>query len=436
MQGGIILDSILKDMTYQSKTQSLFHKQIIFGTSFTFLTSGVFLSGLAMYMGASDLLVSYISMIVNICGISIIVFSSVIERFNSYKKITISLTVLSKLTTLLIVLIPLLIPDNMRLAVFVPVMIAAFTLQSQTTVVLNNWLVTFVDEKQSGRYIAKRQTYVLIMTVILSLTGGRLLDKVSGQYIGFAILFFAAFIMAALEVLVLFRIPDAKRQKSMEQKISFKDLISVPSKCKPFFHFVVYIFLFYLFLSIADSFTVVYMMRYLCLSYTATTAMQMIISLPQIFMLGIWGKISDKRGHRFALTTSICFFVGETFFMALSNMQNNLIMIPLAFLFASVGNSGFVVSVFNRRYELMPKQGRILYDNFFSAAVGLAFILGPVIGGAIRRVLESVTWVNTAVQFGNIRLLYAISTVALILLQIVITVQNNKKIIKQDEAIV
>lgn len=68
--------------------------------------------------------------------------------------------------------------------------------------------------------------------------------------------------------------------------------------------------------------------------------------------------------------------------------------------------------------------------------MGLTFILGPVIGGAIRRVLESVAWVNTAVQFGNIRLLYAISTVALILLQIVITVQNNKKIVKQDEAIV
>lgn len=88
--------------------------------------------------------------------------------------------------------------------------------------------ITFVDEKQSGRYIAKRQTYVLIMTVILSLTGGRLLDKVSGQYIGFAILF----------VLI---------------------------NC--------------------DSFTVVYMMRYLCLSYTAATEMQMIISLVQL-----WGS--------------------------------------------------------------------------------------------------------------------------------------------------
>ena len=169
-----------------------FNTQVVFGTSFTFLTSGVFLSGLAMYMGASDLLVSYISMISNICGISILLFSSLIERFRSFKKITIGLTVFSKLATLLIVLIPLLIPAGLQIVVFIPMMVIAFTLQAQTTVVLNNWMVTFVDEKKSGRYIAGRQTLVLMVTVILSLAGGRLMDAVSGRYIGFFILFSAA----------------------------------------------------------------------------------------------------------------------------------------------------------------------------------------------------------------------------------------------------
>ena len=191
-------------------------------------------------------------------------------------------------------------------------------------------------------------------------------------------------------------------------------------KSRRFLFFVVYIFLFYLMLSIADSFTVVYMMRYLKLSYIATTAMQMLISLPQIFLLGIWGKISDKRGHQFALTASIWFFIGETLFLALSNLHNLYIFIPAAFLFASVANAGFMVSVFNRRYELMPRDGRILFDNFFSAAVGLAFILGPVIGGAVKHVLESSSWVKGAIQFGNIRLLYVVSTVAIIILQILV----------------
>ncbi|MEG0494535.1 MAG: MFS transporter, partial [Clostridia bacterium] len=89
------------------KASGAFHIQIMFGTAFTFLTSGVFLSGFAMYMGASDLLVSYISMITNICGVSILFFSGLVGRFRSFKKITISLTILSKLATLLIVLIPL-----------------------------------------------------------------------------------------------------------------------------------------------------------------------------------------------------------------------------------------------------------------------------------------------------------------------------------------
>lgn len=408
------------------KASRAFHIQIVFGTAFTFLTSGVFLSGFAMYMGATDLLVSYISTITNICGVSILFFSGLIGHFRSLKKITISLMVLSKLATLLIVLIPLSVPEGAQIAVFIPLMLVAFTLQAQATVVLNNWLVTFVDEKQSGKYIAKRQTFVLAVTVLLSVTGGRVLDAVSGAYIGFAILYVAAFGMAVMELLVLLRMPDAVQQNADREKSKFSDKFFVPLRCRPFLLFVVYIFLFYLMLSIADSFTVVYMMRYLGLSYTATTLMQMLISLPQLFLLGIWGKISDKKGHAFALKLSIWFFVGETLFMALSNEQNLYLLIPMAFLFASVANAGFVVSVFNRRYELMPQEGRILYDNFYSAAVGLAFILGPVIGGSIKQVLESADRLNSIIHFGNIRLLYVVSTIGIVLLQLIFTIRRTR----------
>lgn len=407
------------DPSQRLKTNKAFHIQIAFGTAFTFLTGGVFLSGFAMYMGAPELLVTYISMITNICGVSILFFSGIVGRIRSFKKATISLTVLSKLATLLIVLIPLLLPKEAQIATFVPLMLVAFTLQAQTTVVLNNWLVTFVDEKQSGKYIAKRQTFVLAVTVLLSIVGGRVLDAVSGAYIGFAILFAVALVMAVLELDVLLRIPDVVQQRAVCEKSRFSDKFFVPLRCRPFLLFVVYIFLFYLMLSIADSFTVLYMIRYLGLSYTTTTLMQMLISLPQLFLLGTWGKISDKKGHDFALKLSIWFFVGETLFMALSNAQNLYFLIPTAFLFAAVANAGFVVSVFNRRYELMPQDGRILYDNFYSASVGLAFILGPVIGGAIKQGLESLGTLENVIPLGNVRLLYAISTVGIIVLQLI-----------------
>lgn len=408
----------IQESSQRQKANNAFHVQIVFGTAFTFLTGGVFLSGFAMYMGASDLLVSYISMITNICGVSILFFSGLIQRFRSFKKITIVLTIFSKMATLFIVLIPLFISKNAQISVFVPLMLVAFTLQAQTTVVLNNWLATFVNEKQSGKYIARRQTFVLLVTVLLSVVGGRVLDAVSGAYIGFGILFAVAFVMSVMELLVLVRMPNSIQQKAACEKNKFLDMLRMPFRCHPFLLFVVYIFLFYLALSIADSFTVVYMMRYLGLSYTATTLMQMLISLPQLFLLTMWGKISDKKGHKFALKLSIWFFVGETFCMALSNGQNLFVLIPIAFLFAAVANSGFVISVFNRRYELMPQKGRILYDNFYSAAVGFAFILGPVIGGAIKQGLESIDSLKNIIKFESIRILYIVSTIFIVLLQL------------------
>ena len=134
-----------------SRPRTCFLVQAGFGTAFTYLTSGVFLSGLAILMGAGDILVSYLSDIVNICGVLILVFPAFLERFTSRKKMTVALTILSRLATLFLVTIPVLFPARVQLYVFVPTVVAAFALQAQTTVVLNQWMLGFIDDKRSGR---------------------------------------------------------------------------------------------------------------------------------------------------------------------------------------------------------------------------------------------------------------------------------------------
>lgn len=131
-----------------SRPRTCFLVQAGFGTAFTYLTSGVFLSGLAILMGAGDILVSYLSVIVNICGVLILIFPAFLERFTSRKRMTVALTILSRLATLFLVTIPVLFPARMQLYVFVPTVVAAFALQAQTTVVLNQWMLGFIDEKK------------------------------------------------------------------------------------------------------------------------------------------------------------------------------------------------------------------------------------------------------------------------------------------------
>lgn len=180
-----------KPALLDSKPRICFFAQAAFGTAFTYF----FLTGLALLMGAGDVLTSYLSAVVNICGVLILAFSSFLERFSSRKRLTICLTVLSRLTTLFIVAIPALIPPNMRLALFIPAVILAFTLQAQATVVLNQWMLAFVDENKSGRYISLRQTLSLVVTASLSIASGGWMDRMQDRYIGFVILFSAAGIL-------------------------------------------------------------------------------------------------------------------------------------------------------------------------------------------------------------------------------------------------
>lgn len=421
------MEACVKTKLLDSKPLSCFFAQAGAGTAFTYLTSGVFLSGLAIYMGAGDVLVSYLSVIINICGVLILAFAAFLERFQSRKKLTIVLTFFSRLATLVIVLIPALVPAGMRLAVFVPMVVTAFTLQAQTTVVLNQWMMEFIDERRSGRYISLRQTLTLIVTVILSVAGGYWMDLMEGRYEGFIFLFAAAALMGAVEIILLIRTPDSKAYHSSVVKCSLRELMKVPLKNCCFTGFVLYIFAFYLLLNIADSFTMVYMIKYLALPYQTVTGMYMIISLPQVVLLGIWGKISDRKGHAFVLKTSIWLFAGETIFMFFASPQSCYVFIPLAFFMASIGNAGFVIAVFNRRYELMPEENRIVYDNFYTAVIGLGFILGPMSGGLIKNGLEKVPAVTEGLAFGNIRLLYIVSTAGILLLQIIYLYTQRKQ---------
>lgn len=399
--------------------RTCFFIQAGFGTAFTYLTSGVFLSGLAILMGAGDILVSYLSVIVNICGVLILAFPAFLERFTSRKKLTIALTILSRLATLFIVTIPVLFPAGIRLYVFVPTVVAAFALQAQTTVVLNQWMLGFIEEKKSGRYISLRQTLTLTVTVVLSLAGGRFMDLMEGKYAGFALLFAAAALMGILEVILLAATPDGEPYQSSGRSCRFWDIARLPLKNRCFTGFVAYIFIFYLLLTISDSYTMVFMMKYLALPYQIVTGLYMMISLPQIILLSFWGRLSDRYGHEFTLKMSIWFFAGETLFLSFASAQNWFIFIPAAFLISSAANAGFVISVFNRRYELMPEDNRIVYDNFYTAAIGLGSILGPLTGGAVKGMINARTAAAGAAGFTGIRILYLISTAGILLLQFI-----------------
>lgn len=113
--------------------------------------------------------------------------------------------------------------------------------------------------------------------------------------------------------------------------------------------------------------------------------------------------------------------------MSFSSPNSWYIFIPLAFLISSIANAGFIISVFNRRYELMLEDNRIVYDNFFTGAIGFGFILGPMIGGFIKSSVEKSSFVMNTLEYANIRILYIISTIGILLLQVIYLLTQSKR---------
>ncbi len=400
------------------KSQDHFIIQAIFGSAFLVLTGGQFLSGFAIYLGASDKLVGYIPLIGSICGIFLIFLSLFIEQFSNRKKLVLAFNSITKPLIISIILIPLFIPKRFQVTVLFVILIIAYMLNAMMGLAINSWFVNVIPSQIRGRYFSIRQIYAVFVSVLLPIIAGGILDAVSDPYIGFVILYCMAFVLILGENYAFRNIEDTTVENIGRDNIRLKNVFLIPVKNKEFMEYTIMLAIFYLFLYLSVSFSQLYMIRYLKLSHTFIAFMTMINALLQIFLYSQWGKFGDRYGHKFVMEVSICFFAVQMALWALVSQRTMYICIPLVYVVASISNSGFAVGSFNRRYDIIPEKGRSLYDGFFSMVVGLVLLVAPWIGSKMRELFVDLPYVQQNIEFGEFRIGFAISALGLMLLQL------------------
>lgn len=408
------------------KSQDYFILQAIFGSAFLVLTGGQFLSGFAIYLGVPDELVGYIPLISSITGIFLVFLSIFIERFSSRKKLTLIFNSINKPIIISIAFIPLIVPKNLQVLVFFIGLTVAYILNAMMGLAINSWFVNVIPSRIRGRYYSLRQIYAVIVSATLPIMAGRIMDMVKDPYIGFIILYSIAFVMFLGENYAYQNIEDTVVERVDRSQLKLKDLFMTPIKNREFMEYTIMLAIFYLLFYLSVSFTQLYMLRYLELSYTFISFMTTINAFVQIYMYSKWGRFGDRQGHKFIIEVSIGFFAAEMLLWALVTKETMYIFIPIIYVIASISNSGFAVGVFNRRYDIIPEKGRSLYDGFFSMVIGLVLLVAPWIGNKIRGLVSSSEFLQQNVKFGEFRIGFAISALGIILLQLF------KLILKRD----
>ncbi|NLJ40767.1 MAG: MFS transporter [Clostridiales bacterium] len=397
------------------RNQDAFIIQIIFANAFTILTGGEFMTGFAIHLGAPDTLLGYIPLLGNIGGISLIFFGVLLEQFTRRKKLAITLNSITKPLLVSVVLIPLFVPKHLQATVLFIILFVAYTLNSFLGLAVNSWFVNIIPIGIRGRYFSVRQIYAVLVMVFLPVIGGSVLDVTHDVYWGFVIVFAAAFLFGGGETFAFSKLEDAV-VKNMGKDIRLLDVFRIPIKDKEFMGYTIRSMIFHIVLYLSASYSQVYMIKYLGLSYTFITSMIMLNAVVQMIAYSRWGRIGDKYGHDFVIGLSFWFYAAQMLLWALTSKGSMYITVPLVHIISSFSSSGYTVGSFNHRYSILPEKGRSFYDAFYSAAVGVALIIGPWAGGRIKDFMGGIDFIQTKIQFGEFRIIFAMSALGLIVL--------------------
>lgn len=409
------------------KSQDFFIMQSLFGAIIMILTGGQFLAGFAIYLGASDNLVGYISLISSISGILLIFSGLLLERFSTRKRLVIILNSIAKPLMASVVLIPILVPKAMQVPALLITLSIAYALNSLMSIAINNWFVHVIPIRIRGRYYAVRQSYAVIVSAIVPIIAGRIMDTASDQYIGFVIIYLWAFISIFGENYAFSKIDDVKIDTTDKDKLKLGDVFRIPIKNKEFMAYTFKLMAFYFTLYMSASLIQVYMLRYLGLSYTFISAMTVLSSIVQIFVYPRWGRLGDIYGQELVMDISIWGYALHMGLWALVSKGNVYVFSTMAHLVGAICGAGFAVGSFNSRYEIIPEKGGTIYEGFYTAIIGLTLLVAPWVGSRIRKEIINIEYIQSHIAFGELRILFAISAIGLALLQLYDVVKKRIK---------
>lgn len=253
----------------------------------------------------------------------------------------------------------------------------------------NSWMKDIIS-KNPGTYFGKRSRICGFIALVSMLIAGFILDyfKKTKLFMGFALIFFIAFIFRAASAFLFLKKYEPSTKYEESYYFSFLQFIKAMSK-NNFGKFVVFVSLMTFATAISSPFFAVYMLRDLEFSYIIFTIMIVTSSLTSLLIMPLWGRFGDKYGN--IRIIKICgFFIAFIpllwLIIPLLLKYNYLLIIPyLIFVHIFIGFSwsGFELSSLNFIYDAVTKQRMALCIAYFNILNGIGAFLGAVLGGFI-----------------------------------------------------
>ncbi|MBN2852116.1 MAG: MFS transporter [Clostridia bacterium] len=412
------------------KDRDMFIWQAVFGTVVVNLMFATFFSGIFIYFKTPDGLMGYVPTLPSIAGIFLIFSGVITEKIRNIKRVVVFLNYLSKTLILSIVWIPLLINNEYTPYIMLFIAFWGFLANAVMSIIINNWFVEVIDEKIRGRYMSARSIFTLIISATIPVIAGRFLDISTDKYVAFCVIFTVGWIFSNLESFSMSKISNPVKEEKDYIKYKFKDLFSKPLGNKEFMKFIWLMVFFHIVWNLSMTFASVYQLKYMEISYTYINLISALGAILQIFVYPVAGKMIDKYGSKLVMRIAFFFFMVHGLLYFFMVKQNAYILFFLLNINAVFINPAWALSTFNERFKIIPKQGRTIYDGFFSTVLGIAVVLGPVIGNLLRNLFLKLQLKN--MELPEFRFLFLLTFIVLFIMNVIMFL-NARKRSRHDE---
>ncbi|MEE9464987.1 MAG: MFS transporter [Candidatus Neomarinimicrobiota bacterium] len=353
------------------------------------LTAGMFLTVLALALGARPWHLGFLAAIPHMTQIFQLIGAYLVEATGRRKLVSVWGAVLSRLVWLGM---PILFWAIGRIEVipwFLALVIAASALEHMSGNAWTTWMADLIPDTLRGRYFGYRHAVLAAVTIVVTLAGGLWLEWGRGridQSWSLTWILLTAAISGMVSVALLARQPDISRPADRKAP-KVRELILRPMRSTEFRRALQFFLVWNLAVGFAAAFFQVHMIRVLHMSYLAIGLFQAIKPMIAMLIFRRWGLILDRFAVKSVLLVSGCLITILPLLWLLPT-EGHIGWLWIIAALSGIGWTGFNLSAYTYPMQHSPRIGRSYFLAYFSIVSGVGFVVASITGGLVAEWLD------------------------------------------------
>jgi len=352
------------------------------------LTTGVFLTGFALALGASNLAIGVLAAVPS--AVQFLQFPAVllVERLRARRAICSSAAGFGRVFLIVAALAPF-VGGNAGVIMLIASIAVYQAAAAVAGCAWNSWMRDLVPQGAFGRFFGRRAAANTAVAMAISLAGGVLIDHWKGVGAGppdtaYTGLFLASAAVGFLGVWLLSITPD-QPMPPVVRHTRVLPLLTAPFRDRNFRRLMVFLSAWNFAANLAAPFFAVYMLKSLGYSMLTVIALTTASQLSNIAAIGLWGGLSDRFSNKAVLSLSAPLFLLCTLawtFTGLAWVQPTAFYLLLAIhILMGIATAGVALASGNIAMKLSPAGQATSFLAASSVVSASCAAVAPIIGG-------------------------------------------------------